>query len=114
MILTTSDLRELAKILLNNLRYCIVVWVTSLTMCEECLRVLSGTTCDRTLRRHSTVAEALDVLFLNEGTNILLVEQLNLVILVRSAEAVEEVNEGHASLQRCQVSSSGHIHNLLY
>ena len=59
-------------------------------MCEEGLGVLSGTTGDRTLWAHSTVAETLDVLFLHQRTNILLVEQLNLVILVRGAETVEE------------------------
>ena len=114
VILTTSDLRELAEILLNNLGHCIVVRITSLTVCEECLRILSGTTSDRTLWAHSTIAETLDVLFLNERTNILLIEQLNLVILVRGAETVEEVNERNAGLESCKVSSSGHIHNLLY
>ena len=114
VILTTCDLRELAQILLNDLGYCIVVGVAGLTVCEEGLGVLSGTTGDRTLRRHGTIAEALDVLFFNERTDILLVEQLNLVILVRGAETVEEVNERYAGLECCQVSSSGHIHYLLY
>ena len=114
VILTTSDLRELAQILLNHLGNCIVVGVAGLTVCEEGLGVLSSTTGDRTLRRHSTVAETLDVLFLHERTDILLVEQLNLVILVRGAETVEEVNERYAGLERSQVSSGSHIHHLLY
>ncbi len=114
VILTTGNLGELAQILLNNLGNCIVVGVAGLTVCEEGLGVLSSTASDRTLGAHSTVAETLDVLFLHQRTNILLVEQLNLVILVRGAETVEEVNERHAGLERCEVSSSGHIHNLLY
>ena len=114
MILTTCDLRELAQILLNDLGNCIVVRIASLTVCEEGVGVFGGTTGDRTLWAHSTIAETLDVLFLYERTNILLIEQLNLVILVRGAETVEEVYERHAGLQRSEVSSGGHIHNLLY
>ena len=111
MILTTCDLRELAQILLNNLGNCIVVGVASLTVCEEGLGVFSGTTSDRTLWAHSTIAETLDVLFLND---ILLIHQLNLVVLVRGAETIEEVNEWYASLESCQVRNGCEVHHLLY
>ena len=101
MILTAGDLGELAQILLNYLGNCIVVGVAGLTVSEEGLGILSGTTGDRTLRRHSTVAETLDVLFLYQRTDILLVEQLNLVILVRGAETVEEIDAAVISITSC-------------
>ena len=114
MILTTGNLGQLAQVLFYNLGHCIVVGVAGLAVGEECLGVLGSTTGDGTLWRHSTVAEALDVLFLHQRANILLVEHLNLVILMRGAETVEEVYERNAGLERCKVGSSGHVHNFLY
>ena len=61
VILTTGDLRDLAKVVFNYLRHLVVVLVASLTMGEECLGVLGSTTSNRTLRRKSAVAECLDV-----------------------------------------------------
>ena len=82
-------------------------------MCEECFGVLSGTASNRALRAHSTVAEALDVFLVDERTDIFLIHQLNLMILVRGAETIEEVNERNASLERCEVGNGSHIHHLL-
>ena len=114
VILTTGDLRELAKILLNNLGNCIVVGVAGLTVCEEGLGVLGRAACDGALGAHGAVAEALYVLLLDERTDVLLIHKLDLMILVRGAEAVEEVDEGHARLQRSEVRHGGEVHDLLH
>ena len=83
-------------------------------MCEESLGVLSSTAGYRALRSEGTVAETLDVVPVNQWEDVLIVETLNLVILVRSAETVEEVHEGNLSLQTGEVGNSGHIHDFLY
>ena len=114
VILTTCDLRDLAEVVLNNLGHLVVVLVASLTMCEEGLGVLGCTAGNRTLRRKSTVAEGLDICGVNKRTDVLLVHNLNLVILVRGAESVEEVHEGHPSLKSSEVRHSCEVHNLLY
>ena len=113
VILTTSDLSHLLAVLLYNLRDCIVVRVASLTVCEECLWVLSGTASNRTLRSQCTVTEVLNELFLNQWTDVFHIHFLDLVVLVRSTETVEEVNERNLCLQCSQVRNCREVHNLL-
>ena len=113
VILTASDLSHLLAVLLYNLRDCIVVRVASLTVSEECLWVLSGTASNRTLRSQSTVTEVLDELFLNQWTDVFHIHLLDLVVLVRSTETVEEVNERNLCLQCSQVRNCREVHNLL-
>ena len=113
VILATSNLRDLAEVLLNCFGNAVVVRIASFAMREEGLGILCSTASDGTLWTHSTVAETLDVLFLHEWTDVLLVHKFNLVILVRCAEAVEEVDERHHRLERCKVSYSGKIHYFL-
>ena len=114
VILTTCNLGNLSQVLLNYLGYCVVVLVASLAMSEEGLRVLGSTTCVRTLRAHGTVAETLDPLFLHERTDVLHIHLLNLVVLVRSTEAIEEVDERHRALQGREIWHSRQIHHLLH
>ena len=83
-------------------------------MSEECLRVLSGTTRVRTLWAHGAVTESLNPLRVNERTDILHVHLLNLVVLMRSTEAVKEVDEWHRALKCGKVRHGREIHNLLY
>ena len=113
VILTTSDLSHLLAVLLYNLRDCIVVSVRSLTVCEECLRVLSCTTSYRALWSQSTVAEVLDELWLNQWTDVLHIHLLYLVVLMRSTETIEEVDERNLCLQSSQVRNCRKVHNLL-
>ena len=65
MILTASNLWYFAEIVFNNLCYILVSTVRCLTVCEECLWVLSCTTNNWTLWWHSTVTETLDILLVN-------------------------------------------------
>ena len=113
VILTTSDLSHLLAVLLYNLRDCIVVSVRSLTMCEECLRVLSCTACYRALWSQSAVAEVLDELWFNQWTDVFHIHLLDLVVLMRSTETVEEVDERNLGLQSSQVRNCREVHNLL-
>ena len=83
-------------------------------MCEESLRILGGTAGYRTLGRERTVAEALYIGGVEQLGYLVLVDDLNLVILVRSTETVEIVDERHAGLQGCQVGNSRKVHYLLY
>ena len=114
VVLAAGDLGDLAEVLLNHFGNAVIVGVASLAVSEERLGVLGRTACDGAFGRHSAVAETLDVLFLHEGTDVLLVHELDLVVLVGGAEAVEEVHEGHAGLQRSEVSHSGEVHHLLH
>ena len=114
VILTTGDLSHLLAVLLHYLRDAVVVLVASLTVCEECLRVLSSTACNRALRSEGTVAETLDVFLIYERTDVFHVHLLDLVILVRCAETVEEVDKRNLCLESSEVRNSREVHNFLY
>ena len=114
VILTACNLADFAEIVLNHLRYLVVVFVASLTVCEECLGVLGSTACERTLRRERTVAEVLDVGRIYELCYVFLIHHLHLMVFVRSAETVEEVDERHVGLECCQVRNSREVHHFLH
>ena len=66
------------------------------------------------LWRECASAELSHLVHRNEWTDVFHIHLLNLVVLVRSAETVEEVDEWNASLQCCQVSNSREVHHFLY
>ena len=82
VMLTTSDLCELIEIVFNNLWYVLICRVTCLTVCEEGLWVLCSTTYYWAFWCHCTITEALNILFINQWTDVFLVKTLNLMILV--------------------------------
>ena len=114
MVLSTGDLGNLAKVLLHHFGHIVIVAVASLTMGEERLGILGGTSGDRTLRGHGALAEALDVFTIHQRTDVLLVHDFHLVVLMRCAETVEEIDERHTGLEGSQVGNSRHIHHLLH
>ena len=114
VVLTACYLGQLLQIVLHHLRHLIVSGVASLTMSEECLGVLCRTACHRMLRSKSTVTEALDILRIHEFGHILLIYHLYLVVLMRSTESVEEVDERDVSLERGKMRSSRKVHHFLH
>ena len=83
-------------------------------MGEECLGVFSGTTSYGTLWRQCAVAEILDILRVNQRTDIFHVNFLNFVVLVRSTETIKEVDERNRCLKCGKVRNCRKVHNLLY
>src|SRR5574344_327977 len=65
VIFTTCAFTYFAKIFLYNFRNLVIIFVGCLTVCEECLRILSSTTCYRTLWCQSAVAETFNVCLVN-------------------------------------------------
>ena len=114
MILATSDLRDFTKIVFNYFGHGVVNIVASLAVGEECFGVLCRTACHGTLRRQGAVAETLDVGRVDELCHVFLLHDFNLVVFMRGTETVEEVYEGHAGLQCCQVGNGCQVHYFLY
>ena len=109
-----GDLRDLVHIVANDVSYLVVVWVAALAVSEEHIWVLSHTTHHRTHRRECAIAELLERLHVNEWTQVFHIHYLNLLVLVRSTETVEEVEEWHAALDSSEVSNTSEVHHLLY
>ena len=114
MVFTTRYLRNLCAILLYYLRYSVIVCIASLTVCEECLWVLGGTACYRALWSECTVAEVFNKLLRSDSLDVLHIHHFNLVVLVRSTEAIKEVDEWHLCLKSSKMRDGGKVHHLLH
>ena len=114
MIFTTCNLRNLLTVLLYYVRNILIVWVACLAVCEELVRVLCSTTCNRTLRSQGAVTEVLNELLWSDSLDVLHVHQLYLMILVRGTEAIEEVDEWYLCLESSEMRYSSQVHYLLH
>ena len=112
-VLTTRDGRNLLHRLGYHVRHCIVELVASLTSLEIDIGVLGRTARYGMLGVERGSAELLQCLTVEHGRQFSLVNQLNLLNLMRGTETVEEVQEGNASLQGNDVSHTGQVHHLL-
>ena len=82
---------DLAHVLLDDGGNCIVVGVAGLTSLEEDVRVLSGAPENRMVGVQSPVAERLNGVHVDHVLQVCIIPDLDLLQLMRGAEAVEEV-----------------------
>ena len=113
-VIAARNLGDFGHILLDNGGHRVVVCIAALAMCEEGLGILSHTAGYRMFGRKGTGAELAQRLLVDERTEVLLVDFLNLLVLVGGAETVKEVNERHAALNGSQVGDSRKVHHLLH
>ena len=104
---------DLVHVGLNNGGQSVIGLVASLTMLEEDVAVLMGAACMRMLRIEGVIAERLDSVHVEHVLQIVEVPNSNLLNLVRSAEAVKEVQERNLALNSCKVSNGCEIHYFL-
>ena len=113
VILAAGDFRELVHEVLDDSGNGVVVFVDGFAALEIDVRILRGAVDVRALRRHGAGAEGGDVLFVDDGADFVVGKRLNLGDFVRGAEAVEEVHERHARLERSRVGNERHVLRLL-
>ena len=113
-IFTTGDFGNGSHILLHDGGYGVIVGVANFAVCEEGFGILSHASGDRMFGREGTVAELADLVHGDERTKVFLVHHLNLLVFVRGAEAVEEVDEGHAAFKCGEVSDCREVHDFLH
>ena len=83
-------------------------------MLEEHVAVLVGAAHLGVLRVQRLLAELLNSLHVAHFLQISVVPLLDLLVLVRSTETIEEVQEGDLALDGCQMSHGRQIHNFLH
>ncbi len=66
------------------------------------------------IRIERVIAEALDRVHISKILQVFIVPGLDLLDLVGCAEAVKEVDERNASLERCKVGNRCQVHDFLY
>jgi hypothetical protein len=91
-----------------------VIGVDGLAALEIDIRVLRGAAQLGMIRIQGALAMGLDPLFVDQGADGLDRQALDLVDLVRGAEAIEEVQEGQAAFERGGLGDERKIHRLLH
>ena len=112
-ILAAGDLADLVHVVLDDGGNCGIVVVARLAVLEEYVGILGSTTGNGLVRIHRIATELGQLFHVDEGTQVFLVHGLYLLDLVRGAETVKEVDEGHMGLDGAQVGNTGEVHDLL-
>ena len=113
LVVGADLLVDLVHVFYHDLGNRVIVGVACLSCLEEDIVVLGGTAGDRMLGVQRAAAEFLDRIPIEHVSQIGIIPFLDLLDLVRGAEAVEEVQEGHSALDGGQVSDGGEIHTFL-
>ncbi len=113
LVAAAGEFFQLLHIMHNHFRDLIVEFVGGLSYLEENVRILGGTADHRVLRVQGPVAEFLHGIHVNELAQIVVVQHLDLLDLMRGTEAVEEMQERDAALDGCQMGDGCQIHDLL-
>jgi len=112
-VATPGQISKPRQHLFDDLRSLLVVAVERLTRLEESVGVLRGTPHHRPVRIQRALAMLLDQIVVDHRAELIVLEPHDLVDLVRGAEAVEEVQEGHARAQRGGLGDERHVVGLL-
>ena len=113
MILTTHDLGKAVHGLLHDLGRGHIVLVHRLAGREEHVGVLGGAAQNGVIGRHGPGAMLQHVLVIDHRAHLFLVKDLNLLNLVRGAEAIEKVQERHAGFQGRGLGDESHVSGFL-
>ncbi len=113
-IFAARDLRNLLHGVGHHVGHGVVELVRSLAGLEIDVGVLGRTARDGVLGVERLSAELLQGVAVEHGGQRGLVDQLDLLDLMRGAEAVEEVEERHAGLERDDVGDAGQVHDFLH
>ncbi len=82
-------------------------------MLEEYVGVLSHAAGYRGIGVEGAVAEISKGFLVDKGSELILVDGLDFLDFVGCAETVEEVDERHAALERCEMGNGCEVHHLL-
>ena len=113
MVIAAGELVDLLHVVLDRSRDGGYLFVARLAALEEDIRVDRGAAGGGVLRVERVLAERLERIHIDQRAQILVIERLNLLDLVRGAEAVEEMQHRHAAVDGGQVRDRAQIHDLL-
>ena len=113
VVAAAGQLAELLHGLLHNAGHGVVELVHGFAALEVHVGVLGGAADDRSIGGEGAGVEGIHQVLVNHAAQLLVGDVGNLAHFVRGAETVEEVDEGHAALQRGRVGDGGHIGGFL-
>ena len=113
MVGAAGQLSDLRHVVLHRLRDGGELLVAGLPALEEDVRVHRGAPGGRVLRVQGVDTERFQRLHIHQGAQGVVVQHLDLLDLVGSAEAVEEVKKGHPAVDGRQVGHRPQVHHFL-
>ncbi len=114
VIFAAGDFRDFSHVAFDDVGHCVVVLVAGFAVLEEYVAVLGHTACYGSIGGEGAGAEVSQCLAVQKRFELILFEHLDFLYLVRCTEAVEEVHERHAGLERCEVCHGGKVHHFLH
>ena len=114
LVLAAGNFADLDHRLGGHVGNRIVETVGGLTRLEIDVGILGGTARNGVLGIQRTLAELGECLLVEQSFECLVVDQLDLLDLVRSTESVEEMEERNACLERHDMRDTCQVHHLLH
>ena len=114
VVVAAGDLVDPLHVALYDVGDRIVSGVVGFLALEIHVRALHGGTVDRVLGVHGNVVELSHGVLIQQLGGLVQIQHLDLLDLMAGAEAVMEVQEGHAGLDGGQMGHGSQIHNLLH
>ena len=113
-IVASGQFLNLLHIVIHNVGHSLIVLVADLTMSKEGVGILGHTTHNGMLGVEGTGTELGQCLLVNEGSEVVVIETLDFLNLMRSTEPIEEIHERYTALYGCQMGNTSQIHHLLH
>ena len=113
LILSADLLAELLHVIGNDVGQRFVVLIRSFSGLEEDIRVLSGAADDGMLGIQGSVSERLDGIHVDQLLVDAVVDDFDLLDLVRGSETVEEVQERYSAFDGGQMCDCCKVHDFL-
>ena len=110
---TTGQRSDLVHVFLDDTGKISVDLVGGFAALEVDIGVLSSHLGVGSLRTQSAVAETLDVFHIDQRLHVSIVEEFDLLVLVRGTESVEESKEGNFAFQSGEVSHQSQVVSFL-
>jgi hypothetical protein len=114
VILASHDFSELVHRRLDFRGCVVVVLVCGLAHLKEDIGILRRAAQHRMIWRERALAVLDHAIHVNHGAHVIFVQHLDLADFVRSAETVEEMQEGNAGFERGSMRDESQVHGLLH
>ena len=114
LVVSSGEGVHLLHIFIYNVREGIVIGIAGLTALEICIGILAGGPKDRVLGIQGVLPEFLQLAVIHQLRQVVVIQAVHFLNLVRGPETVKEMEERNMSLDSGQMSNGSQVHGLLH